>query len=80
MVSGQSSANVALAQECGPTVRRTGAPFPWALASVAYDNQLVVQPVDVLQALAADVVALPGRFTLATTATDVRPAQFGAEV
>ena len=70
-----------LAQECGLTVRRAEVmPFPWALASASYDDQLVVQPVDLVQALAADVVALHGRITLATTVTDVRQGELDVEV
>ena len=73
--------HVLLAQECGLNVRRSEvAPFPWALASATYDDQLVVQPVDVLQALAAEVVALGGRITLSTTVTHVHASDLDVEV
>jgi glycine/D-amino acid oxidase-like deaminating enzyme/nitrite reductase/ring-hydroxylating ferredoxin subunit len=74
--------HVVLARECGLTARRTESlPFSWALASVSYDDQLlVVQPVDVLQALAGDVVALGGRFTFSTAVSGVRPDDNGVEV
>lgn len=78
---GRLEDHVVLAQECGLTVRRVEVmPFSWARASVAYDDQLVVQPVDVLQALAAEVAALGGRITLSTAVTDVRPGDLDVEV
>lgn len=69
-----------LARACGLHVRRCDPPFPWASASVAYDDQIVVQPVDVVHALATEVSALHGRITLSTTVTDVRPGDLDVEV
>jgi glycine/D-amino acid oxidase-like deaminating enzyme len=77
---GRIEDHVDLARRCGLDVRRCEAPFPWASATMAYDDQLVVQPVDVVQALAAEVAALDGRIALSTAVTDVRPDEFGVEV
>lgn len=73
--------HVVLAQECGLNVRRAeDVPFEWARVSATYDDQLVVQPVDVLQALAAEVIALGGRITLSTCVTDVHAGDVDVEV